>query len=292
MANQWFRFHADALNNPKVQELSADHFKAWINILCVTSHCDGKETSRDDLAFYLRMSQEKTNEIIDHLIKKDLLIEGDGIIPTNWDERQYKSDTSAERTRKYRERKAKAKQEAEAKKKESSNNSDELSDGHSDVTVTPPDTDTDTDTNTDKKKKTKTKNKNVSAELQILINADVDEQLALDFLKVRKAKKAPFTKTALKGITDEADKAEIDLNRAITICINRNWQTFNSEWAWDTNNGQLSGTNSTGSISHAAHNANQPETRSQHHARISDFGEKLHAEAIARAIADGTLRQI
>jgi hypothetical protein len=186
------------------------------------------------------MSQEKTNGIIDHLIKKDLLVEHDGIIPTNWDERQYKSDTSAERTRQYRERKAKAKQEAEAKKKERNNSSGKLSDGECDVTVSPPDTDTNTHSDTDKKNKNLKKR---AKGMDMLLKAGVPEDLAEDYLAVRRAKKAPFTKTAMKGLAGEAEKANIDLNKAITICINRNWTSFNSEWSWDTKNGNNHGTN-------------------------------------------------
>lgn len=103
------------------------------------------------------------------------------------------------------------------------------------------DTETETDTDTDKK------NKNVKKRakgMDMLLKAGVPEDLAEDYLAVRRAKKAPFTKTAMKGLAGEAEKANIDLNQAITICINRNWASFNSEWSWDTKkNGNNHGTN-------------------------------------------------
>lgn len=135
--NQWFRLYNQSLNNPKVQNLSGDMFKAWINILCVTSQCDGRDVTRDDLSFHLRMSQEQTNQIVDELVAANLLVDNGEIIPYKWDERQYKSDSSTDRTRLYRER----------KKNES--------DGKCDVTVTPSVTPPDTESDTDIKRATK-----------------------------------------------------------------------------------------------------------------------------------------
>jgi len=33
--SQWFRMYAEVLDDPKVQRLSGDEFKAWVNILCL-----------------------------------------------------------------------------------------------------------------------------------------------------------------------------------------------------------------------------------------------------------------
>lgn len=128
---KWFRFYSDAINNPKVQSLPPELFKFWVNLLCVTSQCDGVLPSQHEIAFYLRMSQEQVGIFLNQLIDCQLIDDGADLKPHNWEERQYKSDTSAERTKKYRENK---------KKK---------SDKKCDVTVTPPDTDTDSDTETD-----------------------------------------------------------------------------------------------------------------------------------------------
>jgi hypothetical protein len=51
-----------------------------------------------------------------------------------------------------------------------------------------------------------------------------------DFLKVRKAKKAPLTDTALKGIAREAKKAGISLQDALQTCCMRGWIGFNASW--------------------------------------------------------------
>lgn len=65
-----------------------------------------------------------------------------------------------------------------------------------------------------------------------LIERGCTEQLAQDFIKLRKAKKSPITDTALKLIATEAGKAGITFERAIEICIARTWSSFNASWNW------------------------------------------------------------
>lgn len=54
-----------------------------------------------------------------------------------------------------------------------------------------------------------------------------------DFLKLRKAKKAPMTETALDGIRKEAVKAGLSLERALAMCCKRGWQGFEAAWVKD-----------------------------------------------------------
>ena len=51
-----------------------------------------------------------------------------------------------------------------------------------------------------------------------------------DFLKHRRNVKAPLTETALKGITNEAKKASVSLEEALTMCQVRGWRSFKSDW--------------------------------------------------------------
>jgi hypothetical protein len=51
-----------------------------------------------------------------------------------------------------------------------------------------------------------------------------------DFQKIRKAKRAPITETAIDGIRVEADKAGYTLNQALETCCKRGWQGFEAEW--------------------------------------------------------------
>ena len=70
------------------------------------------------------------------------------------------------------------------------------------------------------------------SESDLLAEFGIVGQLAEDFLKLRKAKNAPITETALKGFQREAAKAGISLSNAITIAIERNWRGFSASWNW------------------------------------------------------------
>lgn len=63
-----------------------------------------------------------------------------------------------------------------------------------------------------------------------LLAEGLDAQAAVDFLQVRKAKKAPLNQTALDGLKREAVKACLPLASALAICCERGWQGFKAEW--------------------------------------------------------------
>lgn len=127
MKYQWFRFYSEALNDPKVQSLPPDLFKHWVNILCLA--CSNNGTLPETLhetAFALRLSETDTVTVLERLLNATLIdrisggANGYRYAPHSWDKRQYKSDTSTDRVKRFRNRKG-------------------------NVTETPPDTDTDTD---------------------------------------------------------------------------------------------------------------------------------------------------
>jgi len=73
-----------------------------------------------------------------------------------------------------------------------------------------------------------------SNDLALLTAIDgMTDQVARDFLTVRKAKKATLTATALALIAKEADKAGITTSQAIAIATARNWTSFKAEWIAD-----------------------------------------------------------
>ena len=49
----WFRFYAEALNDPKVQRLDGETFKGWVNLLCLAKAHDGTLPDIPDIAFGL-----------------------------------------------------------------------------------------------------------------------------------------------------------------------------------------------------------------------------------------------
>lgn len=73
-----------------------------------------------------------------------------------------------------------------------------------------------------------------SNDLALLTAIDgMTEQVAKDFLTVRKAKKSPLTATAIALIAREAGKAGITTSQAIAIATARNWVSFKAEWVAD-----------------------------------------------------------
>lgn len=71
-----------------------------------------------------------------------------------------------------------------------------------------------------------------SGDFEVLEKFGIDGELASDFVKHRKALKAPITETAMKGLAREARKAGISLAQAITITIERGWRGFKADWDW------------------------------------------------------------
>lgn len=59
---------------------------------------------------------------------------------------------------------------------------------------------------------------------------DVSADVWRDFKKMRDAKKAPLTETALKGLKREADKAGKTLEWVMKECVTRGWRGFKADW--------------------------------------------------------------
>lgn len=200
---QWLRLYADLLNNPKAQTLPGDLFKIWINCLCIA--CNADETFHgtlhetiDETAYALRLSKEDTQEALDRLVSARLLILEDGLYHiVNWDKRQFKSDTSTDRVKAFREK----------KKKQLGN-----------VSVTPPDTE---QNQIQRQNRT---DKNIEPP------EGVSSEVWSDFVKHRKAKRSAITRTALEGIEREALKAGWTLEAALSECCQRGWTGFKAEW--------------------------------------------------------------
>lgn len=125
--SRWFRFYDDTLNDPKTLRLSDKTFRIWVGILCAASKNEGKIPLFEDLAILLRMSPAKLQPEIEKLIAAELIDhDDDGMKPHNWDRRQYKSDVSTDRVKRFR-------------------------NGKRNVSVTPPDTEADTEADTEQK---------------------------------------------------------------------------------------------------------------------------------------------
>lgn len=108
--SRWFRFYDAALDDPKVQRLDGDTFKAWVNLLCLASRNGGFLPSLADIAFALRVDGDGARTLVERLLDATLLdkvsggADGYRYAPHSWQERQYKSDTSTDRVKRFRQR--------------------------------------------------------------------------------------------------------------------------------------------------------------------------------------------
>ncbi len=99
----WFRFYNEVVDDPKVQRLSPNLFKAWINFMCIASKYGGALPSIKDVAYRLRITPIRAEVLLDELVKAALFEWVEGVaIPHNWHGRQFKSDGSTERVKRFR----------------------------------------------------------------------------------------------------------------------------------------------------------------------------------------------
>lgn len=86
-----------------------------------------------------------------------------------------------------------------------------------------------------REEKTKTKSKAAPAAPTFdpepaLLAIDVSPQIAADWLKLRKTKRAPVTATVLAKLVSEAGKAGVTVEQALVIGCSRGWAGFEADW--------------------------------------------------------------
>ena len=105
MSGRWWRAYNGARHDAKLLRLSDKHFRWWFNLICVAAERDGYLPDHADLCAEFRTSAKAMTEILDALVEARLFDHDEtGIRAHNWNERQYKSDVSNERVKRYRER--------------------------------------------------------------------------------------------------------------------------------------------------------------------------------------------
>lgn len=103
-SDSWFRFYNTAPDSPKVLLLTDAQFRAWVMLLSLASKLGGVIPGSIDLiAKTLRKPAQKAADTIQVLLSAGLLDATDaGYEPHNWNERQFKSDTSTPRVKRFR----------------------------------------------------------------------------------------------------------------------------------------------------------------------------------------------
>ena len=69
-----------------------------------------------------------------------------------------------------------------------------------------------------------------AGEHALLSQLGIPDQLAKDWIQLRKAKRAPVTATVMKAIEREAEKARMSLDAVLELCCQRGWQGFKADW--------------------------------------------------------------
>jgi hypothetical protein len=116
MSGRWFRLYDDLVNDPKVQMLAPDLFKALVNLWCLASKNGGVLPDIEHVAFSLRVTTVTAHETVTALFGLGFFDKTkDGLVPHNWSGRQYDNrvqgvgnarksgdPTAAERMKRYR----------------------------------------------------------------------------------------------------------------------------------------------------------------------------------------------
>ncbi|MGM4987404.1 hypothetical protein [Tardiphaga sp. 841_E9_N1_2] len=100
---RWLRLYDDTINDPKILKLPEATRWHWVALLCIASKNDGALPALDDIAIQLRVTPAKATEILSALVKAGLIDKLEtGFAPHNWNGRQYKSDVSTDRVKRFR----------------------------------------------------------------------------------------------------------------------------------------------------------------------------------------------
>jgi hypothetical protein len=136
MANPWFRLYSEFAHDPKIQMLPEAMQRRYVMLLCLRCSEVLETLHETEIAFQLRLDEAQLLETKQLFISKNFIDKHWNIL--NWDKRQFVSDSSTMRVRKYRD-----------KKKQPSNDDETLQKRPSNAI------DTEADTDTDKKQNSK-----------------------------------------------------------------------------------------------------------------------------------------
>jgi hypothetical protein len=107
----WFRLYSEFIHDPKMRRMPIAHRYAFIVLLCLASEATVRGVisglEDDDFAYELEVEVEDWLSLKAKFRVKGLIEigEGNAVFISNWDERQFESDSSTERSRKHREKK-------------------------------------------------------------------------------------------------------------------------------------------------------------------------------------------
>jgi hypothetical protein len=105
----WFRFYNETIDDPKMRKLDDKSFRIFVFLLCLAS--ESKERGKifepdEDIIWRLRIKEKDYRKAISILESLDIIsYENNVLIINKWEKRQFESDGSTERVKRFRERK-------------------------------------------------------------------------------------------------------------------------------------------------------------------------------------------
>lgn len=166
----------------------------------------------------LRAQDKQEREAIDAVAKQFWTVTTEGLVNERADQEIQKASSQAETNRQI----AVAREEARKKKREGHEPSTNRA--TNDQPNQTPDTRHHIFSSNEEKKSTTTERP-----------VSVTDEAWQGFLALRRAKKAPVTSIALRGIEAEATKAGLTLQQALEQCCARGWTGFKADWMREDN---------------------------------------------------------
>jgi len=101
--SRWWRAYDEAVDDPKLILLTDKQFRAWFNLCCLCSQNGGQLPAAAAIGVKLRISTEKAKHLVAELVALGLIDANDGGASMhNWANRQYQSDSSTARVKRFR----------------------------------------------------------------------------------------------------------------------------------------------------------------------------------------------
>lgn len=105
----WFRMYADAIDNEKLRLLAFEDRWHFVALLCLKrrgllDEGDSEQLRDRKISIKLGLGSPELSELKRRLM--EVVLVDENWQPIGWEAKQYESDSSAERTRRYRERRA------------------------------------------------------------------------------------------------------------------------------------------------------------------------------------------
>lgn len=115
MAENWFKFHTNALAKSKIHYLPDRFFRRWVEFMCVAQNHEGVLPPIDQCAFEMRISVSDCRKAYRELIDRKLIDEEDGVgTMHDWEQWQFQltalppaspiREKANERVKRYREK--------------------------------------------------------------------------------------------------------------------------------------------------------------------------------------------